>query len=189
MSSSLMFILVLFISFLATIPSSSEALDDSVKEITHMHLYFHEITAGPNRTTSIVAPTNSSLYGFGGVVAIDDELREGPEPTSKLIGRAQGILPRVSKEEIASLVAANFVFTEGKYNGSTLDVFGRAVLASDRREWSIIGGSGQFRLARGYVLGKKLSSPAGSLLIELDIYVLHNKNKMVCIHHYCVHSE
>jgi len=172
MASSL-FLPFFICSLLAAVPFSSEALDDSVKEITHLHLYFHEINGGPNSTTTIVAPLKSSVSGFGGVLAIDDTLREGPEPTSKLVGRAQGILPAVSREEMAFLLAATFVFTEGKYNGSTLDVFGRAVLASDKREWSIVGGSGQFRLARGYVLGKKLCAPAGSLIIELDIYVLH----------------
>ena len=172
MESSLKLFLPFFISLLAAIPFSSEAAT-SAKE-THLHLYFHEINGGPNSTTTIVAPLNSSASGFGGAVAIDDALREGPEPTSKLIGRAQGILPAVSQEETTFLFAANFVFTEGEYNGSTLDVFGRAVPPSPTREWSIIGGTGQFKLARGYVLGKKLSAPAGSLIIELDIYVMYN---------------
>lgn len=106
------------------------------------------------------------------MVVIDDPLREGPDPNSKLVGRAQGLLPAVSQQEVSFLFAVNFVFTEGKYNGSTLAVYGRAVLASDSREWSIIGGTGHFRDARGYVLGKKLTPPTGiDLLIELDLYV------------------
>ncbi|KZV15627.1 hypothetical protein F511_39642 [Dorcoceras hygrometricum] len=44
----------------------------------------------------------------------------------------------------------NFVFTNGKYNGSTLSMFGRNPLsAAGARELSIIGGTGAFHLARG----------------------------------------
>lgn len=79
----------------------------------------------------------------------------------------------VSQEELTFQLDANFVFTDGKYSGSSLAVYGRIVIASDTREWSIVRGSGQFRLARGYVLGKKITPPltGENLLIELDICV------------------
>ncbi|ONK66479.1 uncharacterized protein A4U43_C06F8600 [Asparagus officinalis] len=170
MASSLNILLLLLITLSTILPLSSQS--PPPQNATHLHLYFHEINVGANKTTKVIAPLNSTDSGFGGIIALDDELREGSDTTSKLIGRAQGLASAVSQEELAFLFTANFVFVEGKYSGSSLSVYGRFVLASETREWSIIGGTGQFRLAGGYIVGKKLSSPSGTLLIELDIYVL-----------------
>ncbi|KAK4411081.1 Dirigent protein 19 [Sesamum angolense] len=49
------------------------------------------------------------------------------------------------------LMGAAFVFTEGKYNGSTVVVLGRNPIGEQYRELPIIGGTGVFRLARGVV--------------------------------------
>ncbi|ONK66482.1 uncharacterized protein A4U43_C06F8630 [Asparagus officinalis] len=171
MATCLNTFLLLLVSLSTTLPFSSQS--PPPQKSTHLHLYFHEINAGPNKTTTVViAPSNSTSSGFGTIVAFDDELREGPDPNSKLVGRAQGQGSAVSKEEQAYLFNSNFIFVEGEYNGSTLAVYGRIVIASSIREWSIIGGTGEFRLARGYVNGTVLSSRAGTLLIELDIRVL-----------------
>lgn len=64
--------------------------------MTHLHFFFHEVfTAGPNGTTATVAPParsgDGSSLGFVGVV--DDMLREGADPASRLVGRAQGSPP------------------------------------------------------------------------------------------------
>ncbi|ONK66483.1 uncharacterized protein A4U43_C06F8640 [Asparagus officinalis] len=177
MASSLNILLLVLISLSTTIPFAFQSRTPP-QNATHLHLYFHEINGGPNSTTTPITPLNSSSSGFGGVVAIDDKLRKGPQATSKLIGRVQGLLVAVSQEELVFLMNTNFVFVDGKYTGSSLAVYGRAVFASETREWSIIGGTGQFRLARGYVVGKKLSSPAATLLIELDIYVLSKKRRV-----------
>jgi Dirigent-like protein len=72
----------------------------------------------------------------------------------------------------AILTMINFVFTDGPYNGSTLAIFGRAVLGTVF-ERAIVGGTGEFRMARGYTLGKQLPSQQGSLIIELDAYISH----------------
>uniref|UniRef100_M1BZH5 Dirigent protein n=2 Tax=Solanum tuberosum TaxID=4113 RepID=M1BZH5_SOLTU len=53
---------------------------------------------------------------------IDDPLTVGPEPNSTIVGRAQGIYGLADQNEDALLMTLNFVFTTGKYKGSTLSI-------------------------------------------------------------------
>ncbi|KAI6696648.1 hypothetical protein NL676_016767, partial [Syzygium grande] len=127
------------------------------EKLSHLHFYFHDIVSGPNPTAVRVAEakmTNTSATGFGAVVMIDDPLTEGPEMSSKEVGRAQGIYALASQNDVGLLMVQNYVFTEGKYNGSTLSVLGRNAVLSSMRELTIVGGSGLFRFARGYAQAK-----------------------------------
>jgi len=117
----------------------------------------------------VVVSPNTTSSTFGTIAVVDDALRAGPEPTSKLIGRVQGTITQSSQESPAFLIVQNFVFSEGKYNGSTLAAFGRATFGPER-EYSIVGGSGKFRLARGFAVGRVVTLPVG-LTIEFDVYI------------------
>ncbi|KAK3204956.1 hypothetical protein Dsin_019002 [Dipteronia sinensis] len=107
---------------------------------------------------------------------IEDPITVGPKLSSKMVGRAQGLYALASQEEIGLLMVMNFAFIEGKYNGSSqgrthvqtsqvpylveipgsatgssISVLGRNTVFSKVREMPVIGGSGLFRFARGYV--------------------------------------
>ncbi|XP_062205663.1 dirigent protein 1-like [Phragmites australis] len=145
---------------------------------SHLHFYFHELfSGGPNGTTAqLTQPrggTNNGSY-FGAVGVVDDMLREGADPSSRLLGRAQGLAVGASLSDGALLTMLNFVFTDGPYNGSTLEVFGRALLGTVM-ERPIIGGTGAFRMARGYTLSKMVKSPDPNnlLILEYDAYIWH----------------
>ncbi|KAF3332095.1 dirigent protein 1-like protein [Carex littledalei] len=156
--------------FLLVLVNSVEIQGDKT---THLHFYFHEIYAGPNATAvgAVNPPRNDSAFGAIGVV--DDMLKEGPDPSSKLIGRAQGLTTVASMEKDSGILTMlNLVFTDGPYKGSTLAIFGRAVLGTVM-ERAIIGGTGEFRMARGYTLSKQVPSPQGLLILEYDAYISH----------------
>ena len=106
---------------------------------------------------------------------IDDPLTVGPEPGSKLVGKAQGIYASASQEESGLLMVMNFEFSEGKYNGSTLSLLGRNTVFSTVREMPIVGGSGLFRFARGYAQAKThwFNLTSGDAVVEYNIYVFH----------------
>lgn len=106
---------------------------------------------------------------------IDDPLTIGPKLSSKLVGRAQGFYSLSSQQEVGLLMAMNFAFIEGKYNGSTITVLGRNTVYSPVREMPVIGGSGLFRWARGYVQAKTYNFNAtnGDAIVEYNIYVMH----------------
>ncbi|KAI3446401.1 hypothetical protein Pfo_003066, partial [Paulownia fortunei] len=123
------------------------------QKLSHLHFYFHDIVSGRNPTAVRVAEaamTNSSATGFGFVVMMDDPLTLGPNMSSKIVGRAQGIYASADLTNVGLLMVLNFAFIEGKFNGSTLSVLGRNAVFSAVRELPIVGGSGVFRFAHGY---------------------------------------
>lgn len=105
----------------------------------------------------------------------DDPLTEGPDRSSKLVGRAQGLYAFASQQEIALLMVLNFAFMEGKYNGSSISIVGRNSVLEAVREMPIVGGSGLFRYARGYALAHTFWSDKekGDAIVEYNVTVLH----------------
>lgn len=118
-------------------------------KIYHLHFYFHDIVSGKHPTAILVAGQRNS---FGSTAMIDDPLTEGTEPSSKLVGRAQGMYAMTSQHDGSLLMVVNFAFNEGKFNGSSVSVLGRNPVLDAVREMPVVGGSGIFRFARGYAL-------------------------------------
>ncbi|KAJ9559198.1 hypothetical protein OSB04_013812 [Centaurea solstitialis] len=153
------------------------------EKITHIHFYFHDITSGNHPTAFKVAEatvTNTSNSLFGIVVMIDDPLTMGPERTSKIVGRAQGLYASADIDEFGLLMVLNYVFVEGKYNGSTLSILGRNLVMSTTREMPIVGGTGLFRFARGYALAKThfFNISNGDAIVEYN-FTLAYKRKTI----------
>ncbi|RWV94587.1 hypothetical protein GW17_00042866 [Ensete ventricosum] len=146
------------------------------EKLSHLRFYWHDVVSGPDPTAVPVAQaTNASASGFGTVVIIDDPMTVGPELSSRLVGRAQGFYALAAKEEAALLMAMNLAFVEGKYNGSTIAVLGRNAVFSGVREMPVVGGSGLFRLARGYAQARTYSfdTRTGDAVVEYNVFVMH----------------
>ncbi|KAI3706534.1 hypothetical protein L6452_24341 [Arctium lappa] len=177
---------VLFISFLVTVEShqfsrklSQRSLGLRKEKLSHFRFYFHDIVSGPNATAiRIVEATRTNrtaTTGFGDITMIDNPLTIGPERTSRLVGRAQGMYTSASLNEMGLLMVMNYVFVEGKYNGSTLSIMGRNPVMSPVREMPIVGGSGLFRFSRGYAQASthSFNMSNGDAVVEFNVYVLH----------------
>ncbi|XP_023921782.1 dirigent protein 22 [Quercus suber] len=148
-------------------------LTKHMEKLTRLHFYFHDTLDGTNPTAiRITGPANRS---FSTTFITDDPLTEGPEASSKLVGRAQGIYAFASQHDSALLMVMNFAFLEGKYNGSALSILGRNPFLNKVREMPIVGGSGVFRYARGYALAKTVSftPKTGDAVVEYNVSVLH----------------
>ncbi|KAJ0480633.1 putative dirigent protein [Helianthus annuus] len=184
--NALIIFTILLISFLATVESqqfsrklSQRSFGLRKEKLSHFRFYFHDIVAGPNATAiRIVEATRTnrtSATGFGDITMIDNPLTMGPERTSKLVGRAQGMYTSASLNEMGLLMAMNYVFVEGKYNGSSLSILGRNPVMSTVREMPIVGGSGLFRFARGYAEARThtFNMNNGDAVVEFNLYVLH----------------
>ena len=67
-------------------------------------------------------------------------------------------------------MATNFVFTTGKFNGSSLTILGRNAVFQPLREMPIIGA---FRLARRFVTAKKHLFTSGDAIVEYHVVAIH----------------
>ncbi|KAJ4833453.1 hypothetical protein Tsubulata_021967 [Turnera subulata] len=146
------------------------------EKLSHLRFYFHDIVSGKNPTAiKVVQPPDGSATGFGMVAMIDDPLTLTPDLNSTLVGRAQGLYANAAQGEDSLLMAFNFAFLEGKYNGSSLSVLGRNYVSLTVREMPIVGGSGIFRFARGYSLARTLmfNFTTGDAVVEYNVYVFH----------------
>ncbi|OMO63167.1 Plant disease resistance response protein [Corchorus olitorius] len=148
------------------------------EKVTKLHFFFHERFAGNNLTAVRVGRatvTDTLATQFGLVSIMDDPLTEGSEPTSKEIGRAQGLYSFSGQDEVGILMVMNFVFTSGEFNGSSLTILGR-VSGAPHGEMPIIGGSGVFRLARGVALADMREFDiikTGHAIVEYNLEVIH----------------
>ncbi|XVE61292.1 hypothetical protein DITRI_Ditri06bG0028300 [Diplodiscus trichospermus] len=146
------------------------------EKLSHLHFYFHDIVSGKNMSSIVVAEAPSTKHSstfFGAVIIMNDPLTIKPDLNSKMVRRAQGMYASASQSEASFLMVRNFVFTKGKYKGSTLSLLGRNEILSTVREMPIIGGSGIFRFARGYAQAKTYSMDKVQAIVEYNVYVFH----------------
>jgi len=84
----------------------------------------------------------------------DDPLTETLDPKSKLVGRAQGIYALSGQQELGLLMSFSYSFVDEPYNGSTFSLVGKNPVMNPVREMPVVGGTGLFRMARGYAIAK-----------------------------------
>ncbi|KAJ9163486.1 hypothetical protein P3X46_023148 [Hevea brasiliensis] len=149
-------------------------------KVTRMQFYMHDIVGGPNPTAVRVAGrsnftgSNPMAAMFGSVFVMDNPLTATPNPNSTVLGRAQGIYAMSSQEsEFSLLMTLTYGFISGRYNGSSFSVLGRNPVMSAVREMPIVGGTGIFRLARGYCLAKTYSMDQMDAIIGYNVTLLH----------------
>jgi hypothetical protein len=160
-------------------PAPVAAADDG--GLTKFKLYWHDVLSGKSPTAIRIAQaasTNSSSTFFGAVVAIDDPLTTtsaatGSAKSKDEVGRAQGTYTFADQATYGLLMNMNFVFTAGDYKGSSLTIYGRNEVLSKVREMSVVGGTGKFRMARGYVQATTVDSgnTSGETVVEYTVYV------------------
>ncbi|KAK6156031.1 hypothetical protein DH2020_010279 [Rehmannia glutinosa] len=164
---------------LKTVDEWFEKLDQSKEINTKLHFYYHDTLTGDKRTIWKVAESDitcKSPTSFGLIYMVDNLLTVGPEPDSQVVGRAQGTAGFADLHNIALQMGLNFLFTEGKYMGSTISVLGRNPVAEETcRELPIVGGTGVFRMARGAVITSTYSfdKSTSNGIIEFTFYITH----------------
>lgn len=146
---------------------------------SHFRFYWQDIVGGNNATSIPIIPSipkfDNSFSAFGLVRIIDNALTLGPKLNSKLLGRAQGFYAATSQTELVFLMIMNFALFEGKYNGSVITISERDIAYDKIREMSVIGGSGVFRFAKGYVEANTISFDpiTGNTIVEYNVFVSH----------------
>ncbi|KAF8730996.1 hypothetical protein HU200_016876 [Digitaria exilis] len=173
--TSLACLLVAAALLLAAMPAPATAVPWGQKEL-HLHVYWQDRASGNATVVTVAkaASTNTSTTRFSAINVMDDALTVGSDMnTSKIIGRAQGIYVSDSIETSSVLMAMNFVFIDGPYKGSSIAIFGPNFIEREVREMSIIGGTGVFRFARGYVQARSvwLNPSTADATVKYDIFI------------------
>ncbi|KAI3966063.1 hypothetical protein MKW92_040600 [Papaver armeniacum] len=180
---SVRYVSLLVLVMTATLRMTESEVDewhDSIgtEKVTRLHFYMHTSSTSkdPTVVTMAEAPTTKdSPSSFGLLGMTDNILTEGPEPTSKYLGRAQGLLAASSREEWTLVMATGFVFKEGSFSGSSLSVLGRNTFMDSIRELPVVGGTGSFRFARGFAAAKTYwqNTTTHELIEEYHVTVMH----------------
>ncbi|GFP92438.1 dirigent protein 23 [Phtheirospermum japonicum] len=146
------------------------------EKTTKLHFYFQDKLSGKNPTA--VKIIGGEGFGFGTTFMIDDALTQELARDSKVVGRAQGTYSLAAQNDLALLMVVTFTFTEGDYNGSSISLLGRNHVYDDVREMPIVGGSGLFRLGRGYALAHTgwFDPDTGDASVEYNVTVMHFEN-------------
>ncbi|CAN1278144.1 Dirigent protein 3 [Linum perenne] len=149
--------------------------DNKEQKFTRLHFYMNDIFGGENATSIPVTKILDNDTFFGGMFLSDNALTSGPELNSTPVGRARGIFTFPSPNDFVLEMVYSLAFTRGKYNGSTLTMVGPIFPLEIPNELSIVGGTGVFRLARGYVFGRRVVRDLNAFLAvrELNVYVSH----------------
>ncbi|CAO2813802.1 unnamed protein product [Amaranthus hypochondriacus] len=145
---------------------------------TISQFYFHDVVSGNDPTSVPIAQpisTNASNSPFGRLAIADEPLTISPDPNSKLVGRAQGIMGMASKEEPSLMMSLTYGFVDGIYNGSSIVVLGRNSIMNPIREMPVVGGTGLFRMARGYAIARtySASSTTFNAIVGYNITIFH----------------
>ncbi|XP_026390149.1 dirigent protein 1-like [Papaver somniferum] len=148
-----------------------------MEKMTRLHFYFHDVVTGDNPTAVRIAEargTKTSSTMFGALYMIDDPLTEGPNPDSGLVGRAQGFYGHSGKDEMSLIMGMSLFFTANeKFNGSSISVFTRNPITHTDREFAIVGGTGYFKFARGYISGKTYRISGPDAIVEYNCTIIH----------------
>ncbi|XP_056685168.1 dirigent protein 23-like [Spinacia oleracea] len=146
---------------------------------TVLQFYFHEISIGESSTIALIAQAQpidpNDVFPFGNLYMADEFLTVGPEANSTLIGRAQGFSGSASQEGVNSFMGLCYSFANGVYNGSSFNILGRNSILNPIRELPVVGGTGIFRMARGYAMAQTydFNVTSGVVIVGYNVTLIH----------------
>ncbi len=153
-------ILALFLLFLFFVSSAAPTKKIKARQpCNSLVMYFHDIIYNGknshNATSAIVgspAGANKTILAtqnhFGDVVVFDDPITLDNNLHSTPIGRAQGFYIYDKKDVFTAWLGFSFVFNSTQHKGS-INFAGADPLLNKTRDISVIGGTGDFFMARG----------------------------------------
>lgn len=145
-----------FFLFLILICQSVLASQKSLRQrkpCKRLELYYHDIlfdgTNVANATSAKAA--NQTLLGnfhFGMLVVFNDPITEDNHLLSPPIARAQGFYFYNKKDDYNAWFAFTLVFNSSQHKG-TVNIMGADLMAEETRDFSVVGGTGDFFMTRG----------------------------------------
>ncbi|CAK9140232.1 unnamed protein product [Ilex paraguariensis] len=116
---------------------------------------------------------------FGTITVFDDELTEGHDLGSGLVGKAQGFYIASSEDGTSQTMAFNVMFTSGSYVDS-LSFFGVHRTAVSESHLAIMGGTGKYVNAKGHAIVKTIPAVSSQhntdgveTILEIIVYLTY----------------
>lgn len=129
-------------------------------------------------------PPGASLQNllFGSITVFDDELTEGHELGSAVIGAAQGFYLASSLDGTSQTMAFSVLMKGGEHHEveDTISFFGVHRMPSMESHVAIVGGTGKYENAKGYAVVKALHgqedqhiTDGEDSILQFDVYLPH----------------
>ncbi|KAH6832912.1 Disease resistance-responsive family protein [Perilla frutescens var. hirtella] len=158
----------------------AKRVDSGNEVVTSLQFYFHDKLSGQNPSAIMIAQplqNSNSANLFGNLLMIDDALTVGPDPSSKLVGRARGLYGSAGQTDMNLIMAISYVLSDGIYNGSSFSLLSINQVMHSPREMAIVGGTGLFRLARGYAIAQTYQADAsGDAIVGYNVTIASPTN-------------
>ncbi|CAI9754853.1 unnamed protein product [Fraxinus pennsylvanica] len=145
-----------------------------------MSIYFQDWSGGSNATIIQITMQQHpnehlNFTKFGAIFVTDDPITKGFDGNSTQVGRAQGMYVTSALDGSNTHVLISIVFTNEEYKGSTLEIQGSSAQFDRVREVAVVGGTGKFRLARGYVSFETIyyDPTIYYVVVQCNVTVLH----------------
>ncbi|KAL6657529.1 hypothetical protein ACP70R_005309 [Stipagrostis hirtigluma subsp. patula] len=124
-----------------------------------MTVFYHDIlyngsntanatSAAATQPTALSTSVSSNGTFFGMLVVFDDLVTAEQALASEPVARAQGFYVYDKKEAYTAWFAFSLVFNSTAYRG-TLNLMGADLMTEETRDISVVGGTGDFFMARG----------------------------------------
>lgn len=111
-----------------------------------LSLYLQQTQDVSTSNTHTVAPPSDA-----GALIFHRALTEGPENTSRVVGKAQGFIIPIEHFAHSAFNVIYFTFDTHEYWGS-LGVQAKYIGHKDKDELTVVGGTGSFAFARGFAV-------------------------------------
>nr|CAB3488272.1 unnamed protein product [Digitaria exilis] len=114
-----------------------------------MNVYYHDILYnGENNGNATSAAATQPTALSRSVIVFDDVVTAGQALASEPVARAQGFYFYDNKERLNAWFAFSLVFNSTAHKG-TLNVMGADLIFNKTKDFSIVGGTGDFFMSRG----------------------------------------
>ncbi|CAM6129203.1 unnamed protein product [Calypogeia fissa] len=162
--------------------TNTGAYQQPVQQSAVMTMYMHDnLDTNPPSAVTVVRSPNivngaSNPTLFGSIAVFDDSITMTPDPSSMELARGRGLYVFNSME--MGSTALEFVWTmefgpNTGYAGSTVSFKGYDRISDADREIVITGGTGAFRMARGWAIISTVAANGGAAILALSVHIFY----------------
>ncbi|KAF7090985.1 hypothetical protein CFC21_093655 [Triticum aestivum] len=134
-----------------------------------LRLYLHQVIDGPDHNQVVTVSSRHPAW-FGTTAVIDWTVTDAPQRGATIVARAKGMQVQADVEGPGWFHYFTMVFEDPRFGGSTLAVMGQYL---SEGEMAIMGGTGEFAMARGVIKFRTVKNTAHESYKQLDIHTFY----------------